>query len=524
MQKKNSYLLPTILSVVLAAGILIGFILRSNSNYSSGFSSSYSEKDKIKEVLNLIQKDYVDTINEKELVENTLSEILHNLDPHSSYIPAKNFKNIEDEMSGNFDGIGVQFRIQNDSVVVVMPISGGPSAKKGIRAGDRIVGVNGQDITQIKITNDKVMKLLKGPKGSKVNLRIYRPSIKDHLEFEIKRDKIPVYSIDIGYMPKPTIGYIKINRFSATTYEEFMQKTSMLKAQGMKKLIIDLRDNGGGYLHAATNVCNDFLDDGTTIVYTIGKNRDKEVISATKRTRLSEIELIILINEYSASASEILAGAIQDNSRGVIVGRRSFGKGLVQEQLEFADKSAIRLTVARYYTPSGRCIQKPYENGYDDYSSDLLQRYSNDELINKDSIHFNDSLKYYTKDGKIVYGGGGIMPDIFVPIDTSHLYSYMNKLSGRGLIYQVAFDYTDTYRSQLLEEYKTPESFIQNFSLSHKIMSEPFNNHLREFRNIDDISVNIIIFQYGNNFIVCFTVIDTLNYSNYFCTENYFTS
>lgn len=471
MQKRNPFNFPTILSIVLVFGILIGYVLSSNKNYSSSFSSTYSEKDKLNEVLKLIQKDYVDTINEKELVEKTLTEMLHNLDPHSSYIPAKSFKNIEDEMSGNFDGIGVQFRIQNDSVVVVMPISGGPSAEKGIRAGDRIVGVDGKDITQDKITNDKVMKLLKGPKGSEVMLTIYRPSIKDHLEFEIKRDKIPVYSIDIGYMPKPTIGYIKINRFSATTYEEFMQKTSVLKSQGMKKLIIDLRDNGGGYLHAATNVSNDFLDNQTTIVYTIGKNRDKEIISATKSTRLKNIELVILINEYSASASEIVAGAIQDNSRGVIVGRRSFGKGLVQEQLEFSDKSAIRLTVARYYTPSGRCIQKSYESGYEDYESDLLNRYSNDELINKDSIHFTDSVKFYTTDGKIVYGGGGIMPDIFVPIDTSHLYSYMNKLSGRGLIYQSAFDYTDAHRDQLLEEYKTPESFIRDFKISDKLMN-----------------------------------------------------
>jgi carboxyl-terminal processing protease len=322
MQKRSPFHFPSILSIVLVSGILIGYVL-SGSNYSSSaFSSSYSEKDKINEVLKLIQKDYVDTINEKELVEKTLTEMLHNLDPHSSYIPAKSFQNIEDEMSGNFDGIGVQFRIQRDSIVVIMPISGGPSAKKGIRAGDRIVGVDGKDITKTKITNDTVMRLLKGPKGSKVLLTIYRPSIKDHLEFEIKRDKIPVYSIDVAYMVEPQIGYIKINRFSATTYDEFVEKTSQLKNKGMQKLIVDLRDNGGGYLRTATSVCNDFLKQGTTIVYTIGKNRSKEIIKADSDTRLKEIDLIVLINEFSASASEIMAGAIQDNSRGLIIGRR----------------------------------------------------------------------------------------------------------------------------------------------------------------------------------------------------------
>jgi carboxyl-terminal processing protease len=470
MQKRSPFHFPSILSIVLVSGILIGYVL-SGSNYSSSaFSSSYSEKDKINEVLKLIQKDYVDTINEKELVEKTLTEMLHNLDPHSSYIPAKSFQNIEDEMSGNFDGIGVQFRIQRDSIVVIMPISGGPSAKKGIRAGDRIVGVDGKDITKTKITNDTVMRLLKGPKGSKVLLTIYRPSIKDHLEFEIKRDKIPVYSIDVAYMVEPQIGYIKINRFSATTYDEFVEKTSQLKNKGMQKLIVDLRDNGGGYLRTATSVCNDFLKQGTTIVYTIGKNRSKEIIKADSDTRLKEIDLIVLINEFSASASEIMAGAIQDNSRGLIIGRRSFGKGLVQEQLEFSDKSAIRLTVARYYTPSGRCIQKSYKDGYEKYESDLINRYTNDELINPDSIHFADSVKYYTIDGKVVYGGGGIMPDIFVSIDTNHFYSYFNKLSGRGLIYQYAFDFTDAHREELLKKYKTPESFVEQFEVSEQML------------------------------------------------------
>ena len=471
MQKKRPLYFPILLSLVLISGIVVGYILNFNSLDTTSFSSPLNERSKINEVLKLIQKDYVDTINQKELVENTLNDILHNLDPHSAYIPAKSFQKIEDEMSGNFEGIGVQYRIQKDSIVVIMPINGGPSAKKGIRAGDRIVAVDGEDITQIKITNHKVAKLLKGPKGSDVQLTIFRPSIQDFLEFDITRAKIPVYSIDIAYMPKPKVGYIKINRFSATTYDEFVEKTTYLKTKGMKKLIIDLRDNGGGYLRAATNICNDFLDDTTTIVFTIGKNRKKEIIRATTETKLKSCDLLILINEYSASASEIVAGAIQDNDRGFIIGRRSFGKGLVQEQLTFSDKSAIRLTVARYYTPSGRCIQKSYQKGHEDYEHDLVKRYSNDELINPDSIHFSDSLKYYTKSGRVVYGGGGIMPDIFVPIDTSSLFTYYNKIIGRGLIYQYAFDYIDGRRENLLQKYQSAEFFIKHFEISEKMMS-----------------------------------------------------
>ncbi len=470
MKKKRPFFLPLIFSIILSTGIIIGYIISPSNGVKSSFSNSYNEKDKINDVLKLIQRDYVDTINEKEMVENMLTDMLHNLDPHSSYIPTRNLQIIEEEMSGNFDGIGIQFRIQEDSILVIMPISGGPSAKKGIRAGDRIVDVNEREITDIKINNDTVMKLLKGPKGSKVNLRIYRPSIKDYLSFEITRDKIPMYSIDIAYMPVSEIGYIKINRFSATTYDEFVLKTKSLQLQGMRKLIIDLRDNGGGYLSAASKLCNDFLTSNQVIVYTEGKNRAKDYIRATSDTRLREVELIILINEFSASASEIVSGAIQDNDRGIIVGRRSFGKGLVQEQLEFSDKSAIRLTVARYYTPAGRCIQKSYKNGYEDYESDLLHRYTNDELINPDSIHFEDSLKYFTSEGRVVYGGGGIMPDVFVALDTNNLYSYFNKLTGRGLVYQFAFDYTDRNRGAISKEYNTPKSFTKNFVISEKMM------------------------------------------------------
>ena len=472
MKKRQDYFLPLIFSIVLSIGVLIGFVISSTHSITHAFNNDYDGKEKIKEVLKLIQREYVDTVNEKELVENTLTEMLHNLDPHSVYIPTRNLQNIEEEMSGNFDGIGVQFRLKDDSILVVMTINGGPSAKKGIQAGDRIVEVDGRNITLNKITNDTVMKLLKGPRGSKVKLRIYRPSIKDFLDFTIIRDKIPVYSIDLAYMPEDRIGYVKINRFSATTYNEFVEKTKALKSQGMTKLIIDLRDNGGGYLSAASNLCNDFLTKNQTIVYTEGRNRAKDYIRATSDTRLKKIQLIILINEYSASASEIVSGAIQDNDRGTIIGRRSFGKGLVQEQLEFSDKSAIRLTVARYYTPTGRCIQKSYKNGYHDYETDLLNRYSNDELINPDSIHFIDSLKYYTPAGKVVYGGGGIMPDIFVPIDTSHLYSYFNNLSNRGLIYQFAFKNVDQNRTQLLKKYPSAKQFIDNFRVGNNMLKD----------------------------------------------------
>lgn len=471
MKKQKRIYSPIVFSTILIVGIFLGFLLSLNS-YESNQFGNLNNQSKINEVLKLIQTDYVDTINEQKLIENSLNDILHNLDPHSTYIPAKKFQNISEEMSGDFEGIGVQYRIIKDSLVVIMPISGGPSEKKGIQAGDRIIAVDGKNITQIKITNDTVMQLLKGPKGSKVQLTVFRPSIHNTLKFDIKRNRIPVYSIDIAYMPKNDIGYIKINRFSATTYDEFVEKTEELKTQGMKKLIIDLRDNGGGYLKAATNLCNDFLDDQAQIVSTIGKNRQKEIIKANNKTRLQNTELIILINEYSASASEIVTGAIQDNDRGIIIGRRSFGKGLVQEQLEFRDKSAIRLTVARYYTPSGRCIQKSYAKGYEEYGTDLLKRYSNDELINPDSIHFVDSLKYYTKSGRLVYGGGGIMPDIFVPIDTNHLFAYLNKITAQGLIYQYSFDYIDGKREKLITKYHSPEFFIKKFNVSEKMMSD----------------------------------------------------
>ena len=492
MRNRSFFYLPLVFAVLLSIGIIIGFIINPGQN---GLSGNIRETNKINDVLRIIERDYVDTVDQKELMETTLTEMLHQLDPHSAYIPAKQMKNIEEEMSGNFEGIGIQFRLNNDTIYVVMPISGGPSAKKGIRAGDRIVGVNGRMITGHKITNDTVVKLLKGPKGSKVQLTIYRPSINDYLEFEIIRDKIPMYSIDIAFMPKKKIGYVKINRFAATTYDEFVEKTDRLLKKGMKKLIIDLRDNGGGYLSEATSICNDFLTDGTTIVYTEGRNRAKEYIRANSKTRLKNIELIILINELSASASEIVSGAIQDNDRGTIIGRRSFGKGLVQEQLEFPDNSAIRLTVARYYTPTGRCIQKSYKKGYKEYEADLLHRYSNDELINPDSIHFIDSLKYTTPGGKVVYGGGGIMPDIFVPIDTSHLYAYFNALSDRGLIYQTAFDYLDKNRSKLKQEYKNADAFVKKFKVSKKLLNElierakdkgvPFNEASYKFCKTD---------------------------------------
>ncbi len=487
MKKQKSFYSPFIFSLVLIAGVSIGFFLSLNHSESRQLGS-FTEQSKINKVLNLIQTDYVDTINGQKLIENSLNDILHNLDPHSTYISSTKFQNIAEEMAGDFEGIGVQYRIIKDSLVVIMPISGGPSDKKGIRAGDRIVAIDDKNITQIKITNDTVMQLLKGPKGSKVQLTVFRPSIKKYLEFEIKRDKIPVYSIDIAYLPKNDVGYIKINRFSATTYDEFVNKTNALKAKGMKKLIIDLRDNGGGYLKAATNLCNDFLDDQAQIVSTIGKNRQKEIIKANNETRLQNTELIILINEYSASASEIVTGAIQDNDRGTIVGRRSFGKGLVQEQLEFRDKSAIRLTVARYYTPSGRCIQKSYAKGYEEYGTDLLKRYSNDELINPDSIHFVDSLKYYTKSGRVVYGGGGIMPDIFVPIDTNRRFAYFNKITAHGLIYQYSFDYIDGRREKLITKYRSPEFFIKKFNVSEKMMSDLVNLASQEGISFDKSS------------------------------------
>jgi carboxyl-terminal processing protease len=420
---------------------------------------------KVTDVVRFVEQDYVDSLSLNDIEEDAITGILNELDPHSQYITADELKEVNESLSGNFEGIGIEFRIVEDSITVMHVISGGPSEKTGLRSGDRIIYIDDSIVAGIKLTNQDAVKKLKGPRGTKVNVDVYRPAIKGMIEFTIVRDIIPLYSVDISYMVNSTTGYIKLSRFSATTPQEVDEALERLRNEGGNKLILDLRGNVGGYLESAIKLADEFLGPEKLIVYTEGKNRPRQYAYATRTGKFEGEELVVLVDEGSASASEILAGAIQDNDRGTIIGRRSFGKGLVQQQLELSDGSAVRLTVARYYTPTGRCIQKPYTDGLDAYHDDIIRRIRNGELENQDSIRFPDSLKYVTPGGKVVYGGGGIMPDIYVPIDTGSFYAYYNTLINKGLIYQYAYDYSDRNREKLLNDYNTPNYFINRFKI-----------------------------------------------------------
>lgn len=469
---------PLYFALVLIAGILLGLKLAGNfANSNSRIFSTSSQNSKVNELLNYVQQNYVDTISKNRLLDETITSLLQNLDPHSAYIPASELAQTNEVMQGNFEGIGIEFNILNDTIYVVSAIAGGPSEQLGIKAGDRIVKVEKKNIAGVKITNNDVFKLLRGTGGSKVNITIARRGISKPLAFSITRGKIPIYSVDASFMlnDKKT-GFIKIGRFAQTTYDEYLTAFDKLQKQGMTQLIVDLRGNPGGFLNIATKLCDEFLEDKKLIVYTEGHARKRENFYATDAGYFEKNKVAFLIDEGSASASEILAGAIQDNDRGLIVGRRSFGKGLVQEQSDFSDGSALRLTIARYYTPTGRCIQKPYKPGeLDDYAMEEYHRYKSGELDNKDSIKFSDSLKFKTPKGKIVYGGGGIMPDIFVPIDTTRNSSYLTELYISGTINQFAVEYADKHRNELLK-YKSVDDFIAGFNIDDKLVNE-FTNY-----------------------------------------------
>lgn len=470
-KNKNVYL-PILLSVVLVIGLWLGYFLSTQTNSISGinYTQKKSTNDKINNLIDYIEYQYVDTINKKDLVEKTIASLLQNLDPHSSYIPASDFSAVNEPLEGNFDGIGVEFNIINDTIRVITPIQGGPSEKIGIKAGDKIIKVENKLVAGVKITNKEVFTSLRGKKGSSVNVSLLRNGIKELLQFKITRDAIPLYSVDAHYMIDNTIGYIKISKFSATTYQEYLDAFNALSKQGMKKLIIDVRGNPGGYLNAAVELCDEFLSKGLHIVYTQGKANPKKMYKATEHGSFENNPLVILIDEGSASASEILAGAIQDNDRGTIIGRRSFGKGLVQDQLPLSDGSAIRLTIARYYTPTGRCIQKPYEN-IEEYNNEEYERYMHGELLSADSIKLDKTKKYITTGGKTVYGGGGIMPDVFVPLDTAKTNSFVNKAFYIGALNTFAFEYADKNREKLLA-YKTAKAFINSFEITETLLTE----------------------------------------------------
>jgi len=460
--------MPVWFALILIAGIGLGLLLGTRSGL---FTLVSPDRDKVNQVIRYVEGNYVDTISRKTLEVRAINGLLEQLDPHSVYISAEEFHEANDPLLGSFEGIGVQFRIESDTVIVITPVAGGPSEKLGIRAGDRIVEVDGKNIAGIKITTNDVMRKLKGPKGTRVKVSIFRRGVAGLLDFDITRGVIPTYSVDIAYLPLPGIGFIRLNNFSATTHEETHNAIANLKRQGMKQLILDLRGNGGGYLKAATEMADEFLSGGKLIVYTEGMHHKKEIYNATAEGLFEKGELVVLVDEGTASAAEIVSGAIQDHDRGMILGRRTFGKGLVQEQMDFRDGSALRLTVARYYTPTGRCIQKPYQDGIETYNNDYVHRYLNGEMEHPDSIKFPDSLKYRTPKGRTVYGGGGIMPDVFIPIEKDSALWFYGMAMNKGLVFQFAFDYADRNRPAL-SRYKTPDQFISGFTVTGPVYDE----------------------------------------------------
>ena len=417
---------------------------------------------------------YVDTVNENKLVEDAIRGMLEKLDPHSSYSTAKETKAMNESLQGSFEGIGVQFNVAKDTLLVIQPVAKGPSEKVGVMAGDRIVSVNDTAIAGVKMSQEDIVRRLRGPKGSIVKLGIVRPGIKGLLAFHVKRDKIPIETLDAYYLIRPGVGYIRIGSFGATTYEEFIQALMKLQLQGATDLILDLQDNGGGYLQAAVRVANEFLRRNDLIVYTKGRNADRQEFRAQGDGGMLTGRVFVLVNEFSASAAEIVTGALQDQDRGIVVGRRSFGKGLVQRPIEFADGSMMRLTVAHYYTPSGRCIQKPYTKGDNaNYEKDLDNRFKNGELYSADSIHLNDSLKYQTlRRKRAVYGGGGIMPDYFVPLDTTQFSRYNRELAAKRIIVNANIQYMDKHRKELKKKYPSFAEFNKKYQVPQELIDE----------------------------------------------------
>ncbi|MFZ6052538.1 S41 family peptidase [Halocola ammonii] len=456
-----------LLTLVLSAGLIFPV-----SAQEQEFDPDKTTK-KFQTLLYFIEHMYVDSVNGDELVEEAIRSMLEDLDPHSTYFSKEDLKAANEPLNGNFEGIGVQFNILKDTIFVVAPISGGPSEKVGIMAGDKIVEIEGENVAGIGITNRDVMDKLKGPKDTKVEVGIKRGGVKRILDFEIIRDKIPIYSVDAAYMATPEIGYVKVNRFARTTMSELQEAIVDLKEQGMQELILDLQGNGGGLLNTAIEMADEFLPEDQMIVYTQGRAFPKNEVFSTREGLWEKGKLVVLIDEGSASASEIVSGAIQDWDRGLVMGRRSFGKGLVQRPVNLPDGSAVRLTVQKYYTPSGRCIQKPYDEGIEAYRREKLERIEHGELWHPDSIDFPDSLRYQTNIKKrVVYGGGGIFPDIFVPLDTSGTSEYFSQLVRRGLTNSFVLNYMDKNRNELADQFKSAEDFVKNYKVDEELKKE----------------------------------------------------
>ena len=417
---------------------------------------------------------YVDSVNEQKLAEDAIRSMLEKLDPHSTYTDAKETKEMNEPLQGDFEGIGVQFNMIEDTIVVIRPVVNGPAQKVGILAGDRIISVNDSTIAGVKMARIDIMKRMRGKKGTKVKLGIVRRGVKDVLTFIVTRAKIPVHTINASYMIRPNVGYIRIESFGMKTHDEFMTAVDSLKKKGMKTLLLDLQDNGGGYLQSAVQIANEFLKNNDMIVYTEGRRVRRQNYKAIGNGRLQDVNVYVLVNEFSASATEIVTGAIQDNDRGTVVGRRTFGKGLVQRPIDLPDGSMIRLTIAHYYTPSGRCIQKPYKKGdLKDYEMDLDKRLKHGELTNPDSIHFSDSLKCYTiRKHRVVYGGGGIMPDYFVPLDTTKVTRYHRMLSTKSIIINAYLKYVDANRKVLKAQYSSFDAFNKDYMIPQSLLNE----------------------------------------------------
>lgn len=480
----KKYILPTLTVIAVALGIFIGSALTQKANaqriiYQNGQWSI--EPTKVDRLLELMESAYVDEINVDSITDEVMSELVQKLDPHSSYIPKEDLEMVNSELAGSFSGIGVQFTIQQDTVRIVAVIAGGPSEGVGVLAGDKLVEVDDSTFTGKKMNNEKVMKTLRGPKGTKVKLGILRAGTSEMLHFTITRGDIPVNSVDAKFIIEPKvesqkskdkIGFVRVNKFGETTYREFLTALAELKVQGATRYIVDLRENSGGYMDQAIRMANEFLQRGEMIVYAEGRAYPRYEAKADGSGRFKDVPLTVLIDDFSASASEIFSGAMQDNDRATIIGRRSFGKGLVQQQMPFSDGSAVRLTVARYYTPSGRCIQKPYTLGEQkDYEKELLERFEHGEQFSADSIHLTDTTTYRTKKGRIVHGGGGIMPDIFVGRDTTLNTPWYNKCVNLAFTYQFAYQYTDKHRKELakykdwksLEQYLNSRNILREF-------------------------------------------------------------
>lgn len=462
--KKMKYLAAAVICAAATFGI--------SAQYSRSNSAS-RQQQKLLMVENIVNNLYVDNVDEEKVVENAVRGILENLDPHSSYSTKEETTSSQETMQGSFSGIGIQFNMQKDTLYVVQTIAGGPSEKVGILPGDRFIAVDDSIIAGRKLKNTDIMKRLRGPKGTKVNIKVKRGSNAELLEFRITRDDIPLNSIDAVYMADGKTGYIRLSRFAATSYKEFKDAITRLKKQGMQQLILDLTDNGGGYMQIAAQIANEMLNRGNLIVYTQGRKNPRQNLNADGSGTFRTQKVVVMINQFSASASEILSGAVQDWDRGVVVGRRSFGKGLVQREFLLPDSSSFRLTIARYYTPSGRNIQKPYVKGdREDYDKDIIDRYNHGELQSADSIHFADSLKYTTlRLHRTVYGGGGIMPDVFVPLDTTQYTDYHRRLVAKGIIPQFALRYVDKNRADLKAQYPDAQKFIKEFSVTDEMLN-----------------------------------------------------